>query len=268
MPSAPETRPHALVTNDDGIESAFLHRLVEALLPHFEVTVAAPAVEQSWTGRSVTRHGEIAVIRDTQHFAGEVAAWSIAGTPTDCVNIALGNLVEATPDIVLSGINIGFNTSETLLLSSGTVAGAIEGVLWELPAMAFSKCVPESAFLEIARNKGKADADFTRSLEAAANHAARMARNIAAAPQAHLGKVINVNFPAPTSAQTTVVDTVPARLRLGSLFAESSPGKYSFRYTHGTEIEPHPKTDRSALAQGYISRSVLDFSKVGQLVEG
>ena len=55
-------KAHALVTNDDGIESAFLHRLVEALLPQFRVSVAAPVLEQSWTGRSMTRHGELEAI--------------------------------------------------------------------------------------------------------------------------------------------------------------------------------------------------------------
>ena len=133
-------KPHALVTNDDGIESAFLHRLVEALLPHFRVSVAAPVLEQSWTGRSMTRHGELEAIHSSSHFPDSVEAWAISGTPTDCVNIALGNLLPKKPDIVLSGINIGFNTTESLVLSSGTVAGAIEGVLWDLPAMAFSKC--------------------------------------------------------------------------------------------------------------------------------
>ena len=56
-------KPHALVTNDDGIDSIFLHRLVDALLPDFTVSVAAPAFEQSWIGRAVTRHGEIEVIQ-------------------------------------------------------------------------------------------------------------------------------------------------------------------------------------------------------------
>ncbi len=134
-------KPHALVTNDDGIESAFLHRLVDALLPDFRVSVAAPAFEQSWTGRSMTRHGEIEAIHSPSIFPEGVEAWAISGTPTDCVNIALGNLLPEKPNIVLSGINIGFNTTETLILSSGTIAGAIEGVLWDLPAMAFSKCV-------------------------------------------------------------------------------------------------------------------------------
>lgn len=257
-------KPHALVTNDDGIESAFLHRLVDALLPHFRVSVAAPAFEQSWTGRSMTRHGEVEVIQSPSHFPEDVEAWAIGGTPTDCVNIALGNLLSEKPDIVLSGINIGFNTTETLILSSGTVAGAIEGVLWDLPAMAFSKCVPVHLFEAIRDSKGQADPDFTASLEAAAAHAARMAVETVEDAAVHIGHVINVNFPPETSAGTPIVETFPAKLQLGGLFAQTRPGKYSFRYSAGTVLEPHPDSDRAVLESGRISRSLLDFSRIGK----
>jgi len=168
-------KPHALVTNDDGIDSIFLHRLVDALLPDFTVSVAAPAFEQSWIGRAVTRHGEIEVIHSPSLFPTGVEAWAISGTPSDCVNIALGNLLPQLPDIVLSGINIGFNTTETLILSSGTVAGAIEGALWNLPAIAFSKCVPNHLFANIQQSKGQTEGALADSLSAAAEHARRIA---------------------------------------------------------------------------------------------
>ena len=253
-------KAHALVTNDDGIESAFLHRLVEALIPYFRVSVAAPVLEQSWTGRSMTRHGELEAIPSSSHFPDGVDAWAISGTPTDCVNIALGNLLPEKPDIVLSGINIGFNTTESLILSSGTVAGAIEGVLWDLPAMAFSKCVPNHLFEKIRDAKGQTDGAFNASLTSAAAHATRMAVETLAAPEMD---VVNVNFPVETAADTPIIDTFPAKLQLGSLFAESSPGKFTFRYSDGFVSDPDPNTDRAVLDSGRISRSLLDFSRIG-----
>ena len=256
--------PHALVTNDDGIDSVFLHRLVDALLPHFKVSVAAPAQEQSWMGRSMTRHGQVEVLRNKTTFKEGVEAWSIDGTPTDCVNIALGNLLPEKPDIVLSGINIGYNTTQTLILSSGTIAGAIEGTLWGLPAMAFSKCIPRDQFERISEAKGLTSSDLDASLTACAAHAARMALETLH-DTSHLGSVININFPSQTSAQSEIVDTVPAKLRLGGLFAETSPNKFTFRYSDGTEIDSNAKTDRSVLSNGYISRSILDFSRIGKL---
>ena len=252
----------ALVTNDDGIDSLFLHSLVDALLPNFKVYVAAPAHEQSWKGRSMTRHGEVEVQRNNTAFPEGVEAWSINGTPTDCVNIALGNLLPEKPDIVLSGINIGYNTTQTLILSSGTVAGAIEGTLWDLPAMAFSKCIPRQQFERISKSKGLVDPDLDSSLKAAAAHAALMALE-ALQDTRHIGSVINVNFPSQTSAQSKILDTVPAKLRLGALFEETSPGKFTFQYSDGIEIDPTAKSDRSALSCGHISRSILDFSRIG-----
>jgi 5'-nucleotidase len=256
-------KPHALVTNDDGIESIFLHHLVDALLADFDVTVAAPAFEQSWIGRAVSRHGEVEVIHSPSIFPEGVDAWAISGTPTDCVNIALGNLVKQQPDIVLSGINIGYNTTETLILSSGTVAGAIEGALWGLPAIAFSKCVPNHLFERIQSAKGQTEGEFTDSLASAANHARRIALDTLQNPPRH-GTVVNINFPASTSPDSPTETTVPAKIHLGSLYAETSPGKYSFRYSDGTTVEPDPQSDREALERGSISHSILDFARIGQ----
>lgn len=256
-------KPHALVTNDDGIESIFLHRLVEALLPDFTVSVAAPAFEQSWIGRAVSRHGEVEVIHSPSIFPKGVEAWAIGGTPSDCVNIALGNLLAKQPDIVLSGINIGYNTTETLILSSGTVAGAIEGALWNLPAIAFSKCVPNHLFAGIQQSKGQTEGDFTDSLITAAEHARHIALDTLEHPPAK-GTVVNINFPASTREDSPIEETVPAKIQLGSLYSESSPGKYTFRYSDGITIEPDPQSDREALERGSISRSILDFARIGQ----
>jgi len=256
-------KPHALVTNDDGIDSAFLHALAESLAAEFRVTVAAPATEQSWIGRAVSRHREVGVTRCSERFPDLEAAWAIDGTPTDCVNIALGNLTSELPDIVVSGINIGYNTTETLILSSGTVAGAIEGALWGLPAVAFSKCVPRHLFQKISEQRGATGGAFRASLEHAASHARAIARHTLAHPPGK-GGVVNVNFPPETTAATAVEETFPARIQLGSLYAETSPGKYRFRYSDGSLLDDNPRSDRAALERGCISRSLLDFSKIGR----
>ena len=255
-------KPHALVTNDDGIESAFLHRLVDALLPDFKVSVAAPAFEQSWIGRAISRRREVEVIQSPSLFPDGVDAWAVSGTPTDCVNIALGNLLPELPDIIISGINIGFNTTETLILCSGTVAGAIEGANWDLPAIAFSKCVPAHLFENIRDSKGKTEGAFEASLEAAAVHARKLTLDLLQSPEPE-GNVINVNFPDSTATNSKVETTFPAKLRLGSFYGEVSPGKYSFRYSDGFVVDTHPQSDRAALERGSISRSVLDFSRIG-----
>lgn len=256
-------KPHALVTNDDGIDSAFLAELVAALLVEFKVSVAAPAFEQSWIGRAMTRRGDVEVIHNPSLFPGTNDAWAISGTPSDCVNIALGHLLPEKPDIVVSGINIGYNTTDTLILSSGTVAGAIEGAQWGLPAIAFSQHVPNTMFAEVNHSKGQTTGNFSKSLKSAAARAAKISQDVLAEPP-EPGTVLNINFPSETHAGTQTVDTHPAKIEMGSLFEEVSPGRYQFSFHHGTTIHSKEGTDRSALEAGHISRSLLDFSKVGR----
>jgi 5'-nucleotidase len=256
-------KPHALVTNDDGIKSAFLHQLVDALKENFQVTVAAPAFEQSWIGRAVSRRKEIEVIHSPSIFSKEVKAWAIDGTPTDCVNIALGNLVEQPVDIVLSGINIGYNVSETLILSSGTIAGAIEGASWGLPAVAFSKNVPDHLFENICENNGRTQGDFTHSLISAAQHAGRIALETLKKPPQNFS-IININFPAKTDNNTPAEETIPAKVKLGSIYKPNESGKYIFHFPDGPEVVENEHSDLAALARGSISRSILDFTQIGK----
>ncbi len=255
-------QPHVLVTNDDGIDSHFLYKLVQALSGQFKVSVAAPTYEQSWIGRAVSRHKEVSVAVDSR-FGAEVDAWSINGTPTDCVNIALGNLLNTRPDIVVSGINIGYNTTETLVLSSGTVAGAIEGALWGIPAIAFSQCVPRELFAAVTESKGRIDSDFSSTLDSAANHASRISIETLKSPPAK-GALFNINFPANTQTDTIIRDTYPAKIQLGSLYQEVAPGKYRFRFTEGIMLDTDERSDRMTLDAGFISRSLLDFSRAGR----
>lgn len=257
-------KPLALVTNDDGIESAFLEVLVHALTKHFRVAVTAPASEQSWIGRALTRKGELTARHDKDRFKGVSEAWAISGTPSDCVNIGLGNLIEETPAIVCSGINIGYNTTETLIMSSGTIAGAIEGASWGIPAIAFSQCIPNDLFEHVQENNGKIDHPFAEVLHHSASHAAEIAKSTLENPEKP-GRVINVNFPSKVSPETNIRETFPAKLELGSLFAEKRPGVFTFQFNHGKTPDPHPDDDRSVLLLGgEISRSVLDFSRIGR----
>ena len=111
-------KPTALVTNDDGILSNFLWVLVEALQQHFTVTVVAPDGERSWAGRSFSRMDAVTVAPAPEHSN----AWALSGSPTDCVNIGMYHLMDTPPDVVVSGINLGFNMSLPLVLTSGTVS--------------------------------------------------------------------------------------------------------------------------------------------------
>lgn len=259
---------HILITNDDGIESGFLHAIARALSEHFAVTIAAPAREQSWIGRAVSRRRPVSV---EAHPELPWPAWTIDGTPTDCVNIALGNLLPALPDAVVSGINIGYNTTLPLIYCSGTIAGALEGAFWGLPAFAVSQQIPDVLFEHVTASKGTLPHKWQQLLDANARHAAGLiGRLLADGSSATAGAtrpdaiVHNLNYPSEPRHPYETVLTVPAPLRELPLYREDGTGSYSFHFQHGIAVDSPQKTDRQALADGDVSHSILNFSALGR----
>lgn len=253
--------PLALVTNDDGIDSFFLHALVRGLREHFEVAVVAPREEQSWVGRRMTRHGDLHV----EPFHGlDGSAWSVNGTPSDCVNLAIGHLLPTPPDVVVSGINFGYNATDTLILCSGTVAGALEGAGWRIPAVAVSKWLPKPVFEKVRATLGHAgDPALEQSVLADGRRSGAFAAGLLGRRESTL-LVHNLNFPLVSDDHTPMVPTRPAPLLLGSVFARQAAGHYRFTYAQGEVLEDAPDTDLAVLASGRISYSLLDFSAIGR----
>ena len=264
-----------LVTNDDGINSPFLHEIVVALkAAGHELYVVAPMKEQSWTGASKTR-GRPVKSSAVEHGFG-CPTWIVDGTPSDCVNIALAHLVpkkngEAGPEQatcvegVVSGINMGFNCSLGFILASGTVAGAWEGALHGLPAMALSQDVSEEVYADLKDHGGQPDGDLLATLRISAAHAARMAAPLFAATPVNSFTVHNLNFPFPCRPDTAVRRTVPAHVHAPGLFTPAA-GDSSHRLIWGNIIDVTPEgplTDIKCLEQGQISHCVLDYRRLG-----
>src|SRR5690606_38493825 len=136
-----------LVTNDDGIDSVFLHELVHALRnAGHELFVVAPKHEQSWVGAAKSRNRPVHAervdcragspdLQRRQKYQLGCPTWIVDGTPSDAVNIAVGHLLPrgCEIDAVISGINVGLNASLGFIIASGTIAGAWEGALHGLP---------------------------------------------------------------------------------------------------------------------------------------
>lgn len=124
-----------LLTNDDGVWAPGLRALLRQLAPEHEVEVVAPDKEQSGVGHGITVHHPLRVAR--VDLGAGVEAFTVSGTPADCVKLAFDALLDRPPDIVISGVNDGVNLG-TDVLYSGTVAAAVEGCLFGAPAMAVS----------------------------------------------------------------------------------------------------------------------------------
>jgi len=123
--------PRILVTNDDGVEADGLLALADALTAVGEVTVVAPAEESSAVSHALTLRRPLCLTRISESW------YSVDGTPTDCVNLGVTDVLGALPDLVVSGINNGLNVGEDVTYS-GTVGGALEGVLLGAPGIAVS----------------------------------------------------------------------------------------------------------------------------------
>ncbi len=131
-------KKHILVTNDDGFDAVGLKHLVEALESIARVTVVAPASNKSACAHSMTLTHPLRFksFGDDKYFLED-------GTPTDCIFLGLHTLLgENKPDLVISGINIGSNMGEDITYS-GTVAGAMEAVLHDVPAIAISQVLDD-----------------------------------------------------------------------------------------------------------------------------
>jgi 5'-nucleotidase len=127
-----------LISNDDGIFAMGVRTLANTLATAgHQVTVVCPDRERSATGHGLTLHDPIRAEVVESAFHPSVKAWACSGTPSDCVKLALGALLESPPDMVLSGINHGANLG-TDVLYSGTVSAAMEGTLEGIPSIAFS----------------------------------------------------------------------------------------------------------------------------------
>jgi 5'-nucleotidase len=227
--------PQILVTNDDGYRSQGIVALAEALSVLGEVTVVAPTEEASAIGHALTLRRPLRL----EHIHRNV--YGVDGTPTDCVNIAITQVFNGQlPDLVVSGINKGWNLGDDVTYS-GTVAGALEGALLGIPGLAIS--------LERTRH----EYDFSYAARAAAALAGSMLRR-PLPPWTFL----NVNVPSgrPKGFRTTVQ---AKRNHVTEILVREDPkGRPYFWIDEGqNEWEPHDRSDYQAVRDGWVSLTPL-----------
>src|SRR5947199_2481819 len=176
-----------LIANDDGYLAPGLAALVKACEGLGELDVVAPEQNASGTSNSLTLNRGLSVYTAANGYR------YINGTPSDCVHLALSGLLERRPDLVVSGINNGANMGDDTLYS-GTVAAAMEGYLFGIPAIAFS---------QVEKGWG--------GLDAAARVARSLIQQVLQRPPARAPWLLNVNIPNRADA-----DRLPQRItRLG-----------------------------------------------------
>jgi 5'-nucleotidase len=174
------SKPTILITNDDGIFSKGIRSLIEVAKEFGTLLIVAPDKPQSGMGHAITINNLLR-LNKSDLFSG-IEAYTCSGTPVDCVKIGIYEILKVKPDLILSGINHGENTS-TNVLYSGTMSAAVEGAMEEIPAIGFSLADYDS------------DADFTLSQQIAREVIQKILTN--GLPK---GNCINVNIPKINSA--------------------------------------------------------------------
>jgi 5'-nucleotidase len=225
-----------LLTNDDGIFAEGLLVLHRALARHHHVTVVAPDRERSAVGHGITLHNPLRAKEVPVN--GSATGWAVSGTPADCVKLAIIELMDSRPDLVISGINSGANVGINLNYS-GTVAAAKEAAMYGIQAMAVSM-----------------QANQDPSYDSAAAFVARVSPMVVAR-QLPLGTFLNINFPGMPVDQAS---GVRVSRQAGDLYDEYFEKRRDPRdgtyYWQGSESEPrysHQDADGAALRNNYIS---------------
>jgi 5'-nucleotidase len=225
---------HVLVSNDDGVDAPGIRVLAEALASQGRVTVVAPDRDRSGASNSLTLDQPIRVHRLDNGY------YRVAGTPTDCVHLALAGLLEDEPDIVVSGINNSANLGDDVIYS-GTVAAAMEGRFLGLPAIAVS----------LASRDHKAE-----HFDSAARAAVAIVEQLIVSPLP-ADTILNVNVPDRPWAEMEgfEVTRLGHRHRSEPCIAETDPRGRPIYWIGppGPEQDAGPGTDFLAVRRGFIS---------------
>lgn len=245
--------PTFLLVNDDGIDSPMLAPTVEMLRGLGTVRVAAPASEQSWKAKAITRFGKVEV---RSHDGFGVEGFAVKGTPSDCVNLGVHSLFGDPPDWVVSGINIGDNVGLAFVMNSGTVGAAIEAALLGIPAVAFSHHLADPLYRQWSTEGRLTGAEAEAAVGSAAAAVGRLMPTILKHGLPENAMMLNINFPHGVRADTPVRWTQPQINSYGALFEKDGDG-YRHRYRGDAWREPSENNDRDVVEGGEISVSAL-----------
>ena len=226
--------PRILVTNDDGVHAEGIRILAEALAPLGDITVVAPIQEASAIGHALTLR------RPLRIETVDATTFAIDGTPTDCVNIAITHILHGNPDLIVSGINKGWNLGDDVTYS-GTVSGALEGALLGIPSIAVSA------------ERVKDTAEFDPS--------ARIAAQVAEAVlERGMPKFTLLNINVPRGEHKGFRVTVQARRNHVTVVSKRMDPRHRAYYwieEGENQWEPHDRSDYQAVRDGYVSITPL-----------
>ncbi|MDD4503766.1 MAG: 5'/3'-nucleotidase SurE [Clostridiaceae bacterium] len=237
-----------LISNDDGIYSKGLYELAKRMTRFGKVTVVAPDKEQSAIGHAITMHQPLRC-RKIKLYDLDIDAWWVNGTPADCVKLGIETLLSERPDLIISGINDGENLG-TDIIYSGTVSAAIEGSMFNVPAIAVSY-------------ERHGEADFSIAAEAADDVIEQVLENTEGK-----GMLININIPSIgniNQLKGVMITKLGVKKYRNNFEERKDPRGISYYWLAGELIEDEISEDSDiyAVRKKYISVTPIHIDLTG-----
>jgi len=237
-------KPLILITNDDGINAPGIRALIDVMSELGKVVVVAPDSPQSAMGHAITINNTLYINKISKENAA-VEEYSCSGTPVDCVKIAVNEILKQKPDLCVSGINHGSNSSINVIYS-GTMSAAVEGGIEGIPSIGFSLL----------------DYNWNADFEPVKNAIRKIASEVLSNKLPD-GVVLNVNFPRLKESEfkgTRVCRQAKAIWQERFDKRQTPIGKdYYWLTGEFINLDKGEDTDEWALANGYISIVPVQF---------
>lgn len=237
-------RPLILVTNDDGITAPGIRTLISVMKTIGDVVVVAPDKPQSGMGHAITINSTLHLER-VKIDKDDILEYTCSGTPADCVKIAINEIMDRKPDLCVSGINHGSNSSINVIYS-GTMSAAVEAGIEGIPAIGFSLL----------------DHKWNANFDASKKYIKNIAENVLENGLAE-GIVLNVNIPKKTEKKLKGIKVCrQAKANWKEKFdkRQTPQGKdYYWLTGEFLNLDEGEDTDEYALANNYISLVPVQF---------
>ncbi|TBX70595.1 5'/3'-nucleotidase SurE [Flavobacterium silvisoli] len=237
-------KPTILVTNDDGINAPGIRALIEVMAEIGEVLVVAPDSPQSAMGHAITINNTLYLNKISANNA-PITEYSCSGTPVDCVKLAVNEILKRKPDLCVSGVNHGSNSSINVIYS-GTMSAAVEAGIEGIPAIGFSLL----------------DYDWNADFETLKPFIKKIASEVLTKKMAE-GTVLNVNFP---KLKANEIKGIKICRQAKAIWMEKfdkrqTPYGKDYYWLSGefVNLDKGEDTDEWALANGYISIVPVQF---------
>lgn len=237
-------KPLILVTNDDGITAPGMRTLIQVMTTIGDVVVVAPDSPQSGMGHAITINSTLHIEKVTID-NGPQEEYSCSGTPADCVKLGVKQILDRRPDLCVSGINHGSNSSINVIYS-GTMSAAIEAGVEGIPAIGFSLC----------------DYNWNANFDHCKTYIKTITENVLK-HGLNSGTVLNVNFPklANTKLQGIKICRQAKANWEEEFDKRQSPNGKDYYWLTGkfVNLDKGEDTDEWALANGYVSVVPVQF---------